>query len=96
MLAGVESTMMTSASLALRFAVSHPSLVILDLNLPYVNGDEVGVRIRTRYGRTLPIILVTANRHGAEIAEALEAEYLPKPFNVDQLLTVVWRYLEQV
>jgi len=75
--------------------VSRPSLVILDLNVPYVNGDEVGVRIRARYGRTLPIILVTASRHGAEIAEALEAEYLPKPFNVDELLTVVWRCLDQ-
>jgi DNA-binding response OmpR family regulator len=64
--------------------------------LPYVNGDEVGTRIRARYGQALPIVLVTANQDRAEIAEALEAEYLPKPFNVDELLTVVWRCLDQV
>jgi two-component system response regulator MprA len=73
-----------------------PSLVILDLNLPYVNGDEVGTRIRARYGQAVPIILVTANRRGAEIAGTLAAAYLPKPFDVDELLTVVWRCLEQV
>ena len=76
--------------------ISRPSLVILDLNLPYVNGDEVGTRLRARYGQNLPIILVTANQRGAEIAKALEAEYLPKPFIVDELLTVVWRCLGQV
>jgi CheY-like chemotaxis protein len=76
--------------------VSRPSLVVLDLNVPYVNGDEVGTRLRVRYGQNLPIILVTANQRGAEIAKALEAEYLPKPLNVDALLTVVWRCLGQV
>ena len=78
-----------------RLQEGRPCLVILDQNLPYVNGDEVGTRIRARYGRALPIIVVTANRRGAEIAETLEAEYLPKPFNVDELLTVVWRCLDQ-
>jgi CheY-like chemotaxis protein len=72
-----------------------PSLVILDLNLPHVNGDEVGAKIRARYGRALPIVLVTANRSGAEIADSLGAEYLPKPFDVDELLAVVWRTLAQ-
>jgi DNA-binding response OmpR family regulator len=79
-----------------RLQERRPSLVLLDLNLPYVNGDEVGARIRARYGQALPIVLVTASQHGVGIAEALEAEYLPKPFNVDELLTVVWRCLDQV
>jgi CheY-like chemotaxis protein len=79
-----------------RVQESRPSLVILDLDLPYVNGDEVGTKIPARYGQALPIVLVTASRHGAKMAEALKAEYLPKPFNVDDLLTVVWRCLDQV
>ena len=74
---------------------SRPCLVVLDLNLPYLNGDEVGARIRARYGQDVPIILVTANQGGAEIAAALNAIYLPKPFDVDTLLTVVWQCLEQ-
>jgi CheY-like chemotaxis protein len=79
-----------------RLQESRPSLVILDLNLPHVNGDEVGTKIRARYGQALPIVLVSASQRGAEIAQALEAEYVPKPFNVDKLLTVVWRCLDQV
>jgi CheY-like chemotaxis protein len=78
-----------------RLQESRPCLVILDLNLPHVNGDEVGIRIRVRYGQDLPIILVSANRQAARIAEVLGAEYLPKPFDVDELLTLVWRRLEQ-
>ena len=79
-----------------RLRASRPCLVILDLNLPHVNGDDVGLRIRARYGPMLPIILVTANRHGADIAETLKAKYVPKPFNVDELLAVVSRSLERV
>ena len=76
-----------------RLQAGRPSLVILDLNLPSVNGDEVGARIRARYGPTLPIIMVTASRRGAEEAASLGAAYLRKPFDVDELLTMVWRCL---
>ena len=78
-----------------RLQDGRPCLVILDLNLPHFNGDEVGARIRARYGRAVPIILVSANPQGAAVAEALGAAYLLKPFNIDDLLTVVWRCLER-
>jgi DNA-binding response OmpR family regulator len=73
---------------------SRPSLVILDLNLPYVGGDEVGARVRQRYGHAVPILVVTANRRGAEMADALDAGYVAKPFDVDELLTAIWCCLE--
>jgi DNA-binding response OmpR family regulator len=69
------------------------ALVLVDLNLPYVNGDVVGDRIRALYGRALPIVMVAANHDGVEIAEALEAAYLPRPFNLDELPAAVWRCL---
>src|SRR4051812_37583762 len=46
-----------------------PSLVVLDLNLPHLGGDEVGTRIRARYGRAVPIVLVSANEEAAGVAE---------------------------
>jgi DNA-binding response OmpR family regulator len=70
-----------------------PSMVILDVNLPYVDGDEVGARVRTRYGSTVPILVVTASRRGAAIAGDLGAAYVAKPFDVDELLTTIWRCL---
>jgi DNA-binding response OmpR family regulator len=76
---------------AIQYLQEHrPSLVILDLNLPYVDGDEVGARVRARYGPAVPIVVVTANRRGAEMADALGAAYVAKPFDVDELLTTVW------
>jgi DNA-binding response OmpR family regulator len=78
-----------------RLQEGRPCLVILDLNVPYVSGDEIGARIRARYGQTVPIILVSADPQGAEVAEMLQAAYRQKPFNVDDLLAVVWRYLER-
>ena len=71
-----------------------PSLVILDLNLPYVDGDEVGASVRARYGQTVPILVVTASRRGAEMADDLDAAYLAKPFDVDELLTTVGSCLD--
>lgn len=74
-----------------------PSLVILDINLPYMDGDEVGGRLRVLYGAVLPIIVMTAGSRGAEKARAVgAAAYLPKPFDVDELLAAVWRCLDQV
>jgi CheY-like chemotaxis protein len=62
---------------AIQYLQEHrPSLVILDLNLPYVDGDEVGARVRARYGPAVPIVVVTANRRGAEMADALGAAYV--------------------
>ena len=76
---------------AIRYLQEHrPSLVILDMNLPYVDGNEVGARVRARYGQAVPVVVVTASRRGAELADALGAAYVAKPFDVDELLTTVW------
>jgi DNA-binding response OmpR family regulator len=76
---------------AIQYLREHrPSLVILDMNLPYVDGDEVGARVRARYGHAVPILVVTASRRGAEMADALGAVYVAKPFKVDELLTAIW------
>jgi DNA-binding response OmpR family regulator len=81
---------------AIQYLQDHrPSLVILDLHLPNVDGDEVGARVRARYGQAVPILVVTASRRGAAIAETLDAAYVAKPFDVDELLTAIWCCLEQ-
>jgi len=74
---------------------SRPSLVLLDVNLPYMNGDAVGVWLRARYGPMLPIILMTAGGQGVEKARAISAAaYFSKPFDIDELLTVVGRCVD--
>jgi DNA-binding response OmpR family regulator len=67
-----------------------PDLVVLDLNLPGLDGIEVCRQIRRR--SDLPIIMLTARGDVDERVEGLEAgadDYLPKPFKFKELLARV-------
>ena len=68
-------------------AASPPDLVILDLGLPDMDGQEVvrGLRGWTR----VPIIILSARDTQHDKVEALDAgadDYLTKPFGMDELL----------
>ena len=68
-----------------------PDGVILDVMMPFVDGVTVTRRLRERGDRT-PILLLTARRTTAERVEGLDAgadDYLPKPFDLDELLARV-------
>jgi diguanylate cyclase (GGDEF)-like protein len=77
---------------ALEIAAAHPpSVIILDIILPGMNGYEVCKRlkhsIRTSF---IPIILVTALRGNDERVQGIEAgadDFISKPFNRVELLT---------
>lgn len=76
---------------ALRFVKGElPSLIILDLMLPGIDGLEV-CRILKREDRTsgIPIIMLTAKGEEADIVAGLELgadDYVTKPFKVRELL----------
>jgi len=62
-------------------------LIVLDLNLPSLDGVEVCRRLRER--DTTPIIMLTARADVDERVAGLEAgadDYLPKPFKFKELL----------
>ena len=66
-------------------------LVVLDLMLPGLSGQEVLKRIRQR-GSQMPILVLTARAGTAEKVENFEAgadDYLTKPFAFDELLVRV-------
>jgi DNA-binding response OmpR family regulator len=72
-----------------------PSLVILDLALPRLDGHAVGAQLRATYGDALPIVVVTATVQTAETADDIgPCGYLSKPFDIDDLIAVVWHCLE--
>ncbi len=62
--------------------------VILDLGLPGMDGLSVLKRWRAN-GRTMPILVLTARGSWTERVEGIDAgadDYLPKPFQMDELL----------
>jgi two-component system nitrogen regulation response regulator NtrX len=66
--------------------VDAPALVILDLNMPMVNGLGVLDAIREDTGLQLPVIVVSASGHSKPNGVAA---YLQKPINVIKLLDTV-------
>ena len=65
-----------------------PDLVLLEGNLPHVDGFEVCRRIREQEART-PIILLTERSAESQVLEGFDAgadDYVPKPFSLKQLL----------
>ncbi|HEX6511542.1 MAG TPA: response regulator [Chloroflexota bacterium] len=70
-----------------------PDLVVLDMFLPTMSGEEVADALRAKYGPDLPILVTSASKVDVE-AQALGAyENLPKPFDLEELLAAVRRGL---
>ena len=68
-----------------------PSLILLDLMMPVMSGDEFRERqlADPRY-RDVPVICMTAAHDGRERARRIRAdEYFQKPLDFEQLMTVV-------
>ena len=74
-------------------AAERPALILLDLGLPGMNGWEVLQQLRAE-GAPLPVVLVMAYSHlAAQALEAGAAATLLKPFDLNDLLSLVARLL---
>jgi len=68
-----------------------PDVILLDINLPDIDGYEVAKRLRhnrTPYSLYVPIIAVTANALKGDAEKALAAGcniYMSKPINIREL-----------
>ena len=74
-------------------ALQLPGLVLLDVLMPVMDGWQCARELRARYGRALPIVVVTAAEHVRARSQELGADdVLPKPFDIDEFLRTVARY----
>ncbi|MFN8630306.1 MAG: response regulator [Chloroflexota bacterium] len=89
---GYEVVLAAEAAEALRLWQSeNPSLVLLDVTLPGVDGYDLAARIRgaEAAGKHVPIIMLTADRDVSQKVKALRSgadDYLVKPFHPAELL----------
>lgn len=69
-----------------------PSLVLLDMRMPIMDGWEFAREVRGRGCDKLPILVMTAARDARRWADEIKADgYLAKPFDLDTLLDEVER-----
>lgn len=79
------------------FEKESPSLILLDIMLPELNGLEVLRQIRKK--SDLPVILVTARNETFDKVKGLNAgadDYISKPFEIEELLARVNAVLRRV
>lgn len=76
-----------SALLLPRISLEKPDLLLIDIWMPQLMGDEI-VRIlkKDRETSRIPIIMFSASRESKRIAcEAGADDYIAKPFNIEDL-----------
>lgn len=91
---GIEVISATTPGLGLQLAKTRaPDLILLDINLPDIDGYDVMKCLRenpsTQY---IPVVAVSANAMPGDLARAERAgfvEYVTKPISLDRLLAVV-------
>jgi len=73
-------------------STSRPDLVVLDVNLPTLDGWEVCRRMKAR--RDVPVMLLTVRAERADIERSIDAgadDHLPKPFDIAEFLNHINR-----
>ncbi len=66
----------------------HPDLIILDINMPGMNGLEFLRRINKSEGEPIPVLILSGNVAESVIAEAFElgaVDYMKKPLSLAEL-----------
>ena len=68
-----------------------PDLILLDLWMPVLSGDQVLRTLRKNpETQSLPVIVISASREGARIAQEAGADlFLAKPFDLETLVSTV-------
>ena len=90
-----ESAMSLITSLGLDASVPRPDLVLLDLNLPRVDGWAVLDAVRTSDDesvRRIPVVVLTTSRAEQDVARVYEAganSFVTKPMRIDEFAKAI-------
>lgn len=73
-----------------------PDMLILDLWMPEIGGEEIAQTVKTNDGtKDIPVIILSAHAQTEKKAKNAGADdYLLKPFDIDALEALVDRYIQ--
>ena len=71
----------------------HPDIILLDLNLPRMNGRELLANIKTDPElKRIPVVILTTSKSEVDIIESYDLHancYITKPVDMERFITVV-------
>jgi len=84
-------TEINSTNLIKQIQIDKPDLVLLDLWMPLLSGDQVLKAIRSTEGiNDLPVIVLSASVDGDDIAaDAGANNFVAKPFDLDDIVSKI-------
>lgn len=75
----------------------NPDLILLDINLPGINGYEVlNILRKDNKTKNIPVIAISANAMSQDIEKGMAAgfdDYITKPINIDKFISTINRVL---
>jgi two-component system OmpR family response regulator len=78
---------------ALAYAHDHiPAVVLTDLLIPPMGGEELILGLRALHGDALPIVVMTAMTDRSRLAGVPVDEVLDKPFELEDLSAIIHRW----
>ena len=67
-----------------------PDVMLLDLSLPGMSGEEVYTKIQNQFHRLPPTVVLSAVQQGADRARFMPGTwFLAKPYTIDQLAEIL-------
>ena len=87
----IEPTLVEDAESALKsLEKSWPDVLLLDLTLVGMTGEEVYRQIQARFHSVPPTVVLSAVQHGEKRVHGMDgARFLAKPYTLEQLLDSV-------
>ncbi|MCK5111499.1 MAG: response regulator transcription factor [Arcobacteraceae bacterium] len=76
----------------------HPDIILLDINIPKLNGLEVASKIRESNKNT-PIIFLTAHSDKDKLLKAINlkvSSYIIKPFKIQELKEIIFKVIKEI
>jgi DNA-binding response OmpR family regulator len=80
------------------YNLNQPDIILLDINIPYINGLEVASKIRED-NKTIPIIFLTAHSEKEKLLKAINLHvesYIIKPFKISELKENIVKAIEKI